>query len=94
MPHSEDGTRIDPLVSEPSDSGTSPPATAAAEPLDEPPLIRSMIVRIVHGAVVDILAGEIVSVFAHIERADQDGAGGFEPLDQSRVTRRPAAPRD
>jgi len=41
MPHSEAGTRIEPLVSEPSANGTSPPATAAAEPLEEPPLIRS-----------------------------------------------------
>ena len=40
MPHSDDGTRIEPLVSEPSDSGTRPPATAPPEPLDEPPVIR------------------------------------------------------
>ena len=42
MPHSEEGTRIEPLVSEPSDSGTRPPATAPAEPLDEPPVIRAV----------------------------------------------------
>src|SRR5258708_1944232 len=40
MPHSDAGTRIDPLVSEPSAIGTSPAATAAAEPPDEPPAIR------------------------------------------------------
>ena len=37
MPHSDDGTRIEPLVSEPSASGTRPPPTAAPEPPDEPP---------------------------------------------------------
>ena len=40
MPHSDDGTRIEPLVSEPSVSGTWPAATAAAEPPDEPPAMR------------------------------------------------------
>ena len=40
MPHSDDGTRIEPLVSEPSASGTSPPATAAPEPPEEPPVMR------------------------------------------------------
>jgi hypothetical protein len=40
MPHSDDGTRIDPFVSEPSASGTSPPPTAAPEPPEEPPAIR------------------------------------------------------
>ena len=38
MPQNDDGTRIEPLVSEPSESGTSPPATAPPEPLDEPRL--------------------------------------------------------
>ena len=40
-PHSAAGTRIDPLVSEPSASGTSDAATAAAEPPEEPPAMRS-----------------------------------------------------
>jgi hypothetical protein len=39
-PHSEAGTRIDPLVSVPSAIGTRPAATAAPEPPDEPPAIR------------------------------------------------------
>jgi hypothetical protein len=39
-PQKAAGTRIDPLVSDPSDSGTRPPATAAAEPPDEPPATR------------------------------------------------------
>jgi hypothetical protein len=39
-PHSELGTRIEPLVSEPSASGTWPAATQAPEPPDEPPAVR------------------------------------------------------
>ncbi len=40
IPHSAAGTRIDPLVSDASASGTRSAATAAAEPPDEPPAIR------------------------------------------------------
>ena len=40
-PQSAAGTRTEPLVSEPSANGTSPAATAAPDPLDEPPAIRS-----------------------------------------------------
>ena len=36
-PQNELGTRIEPLVSEPSEIGTRPAATAAPEPPDEPP---------------------------------------------------------
>jgi hypothetical protein len=42
MPQNDAGTRIDPLVSEPSAIGTSPPATAAPEPDDDPPVIRAV----------------------------------------------------
>src|SRR5689334_9562458 len=38
MPQNAAGPRIEPLVSDPSVSGTRPPATAAPEPLDEPPV--------------------------------------------------------
>src|SRR6185312_4878663 len=38
MPHSAAGPRIEPPVSEPSANGTRPAATAAPEPLDEPPV--------------------------------------------------------
>src|SRR5438874_10767276 len=37
-PHSEAGPRIEPPVSEPSAIGTNPAATAAPEPLEEPPV--------------------------------------------------------
>ena len=32
-----------------------------------------------------VLAGEVVGVFAHVERADQHRAGRFQPLDQGCV---------
>ncbi len=41
-PHSEAGTRMLPLVSLPSVSGTCPAATAAALPPDEPPATRAV----------------------------------------------------
>ena len=55
MPQNELGTRIEPLVSEPSASGTRPPATAAPEPPDDPPVMAREIVRIARRAVVHIL---------------------------------------
>src|SRR5689334_16929084 len=39
-PHTADGMRIDPPPSDPVHRSTSPAATAAAEPPDEPPLVR------------------------------------------------------
>ena len=39
MPQNELGTRIEPLVSDPSAIGTRPPATAAPEPPDDPPVM-------------------------------------------------------
>ena len=40
-PQSEAGTRIEPLVSDPRLNGTSPAATDAADPPEEPPAIRA-----------------------------------------------------
>ncbi len=40
-PQSDAGTRIEPLVSEPSVSGTNPAPTAAPDPPEEPPATRS-----------------------------------------------------
>ena len=40
QPQNDDGTRIEPLVSEPRASGTMPAATAVPQPPDEPPLMR------------------------------------------------------
>src|SRR3546814_9024527 len=41
MPQKEDGTRIDPFVSVPSEKSQSPAATEAAEPPEDPPALRS-----------------------------------------------------
>ena len=42
MPQSDEGTRIEPLVSEPSASGTRPPPTADPEPEEDPPAMCSV----------------------------------------------------
>src|SRR5688572_5351936 len=39
-PHNDAGTRIEPIVSPPKAAGTMPAATAAADPLEDPPLTR------------------------------------------------------
>ncbi len=46
------------------------------------------IVGIARRTVVRVLAGEVVGVFAHVQRADQDGARRLELLDQRRIRRR------
>ena len=88
MPHSDDGTRIEPLVSEPSVSGTWPAATAAAEPPDEPPAMRARSCGLRVGAVVRVLGGEAVGVLVHVERADQHRAGRLEAAHEQRVALR------
>ena len=93
MPQNDDGTRIEPLVSEPSASGTRPPATAPPEPPEEPPVMRLTSCGLREGAVVHVLAGEVVGVFAHVERADQHRAGGLQPRDQRWRRARPAGGR-
>jgi len=35
----------------------------------------------------DVLASEVVGVFAHVERTDQYGAGSLQALDQRRIAR-------
>ena len=85
MPQSEAGTRMEPLVSEPRAIGTRPPATAEPEPPEEPPDMRVGVVRVAGWAVMHVLAGEVVGVFAHVERADQDGTGGFEAGDEGAI---------
>ena len=42
--------------------------------------MRARVVRIARRAVVHVLAGEVVGVLAHVERADQHGAGRFQAL--------------
>ena len=33
----------------------------------------------------DVLAGEVVGVFAHVEGAEEHRAGGLQPRDQRRI---------
>ena len=40
MPQNDDGTRIEPLVSDPSAIGTKPPPTAQPDPPEDPPGVR------------------------------------------------------
>ena len=40
MPQKLDGTRIEPLVSDPNANGTKSPPTADPEPPEEPPAMR------------------------------------------------------
>ena len=39
-------------------------------------------------SVVHVFAGEVVGVFAHVERTDENGAGCFQPFHQHRIVRR------
>ncbi len=54
--------------------------------------VRS-VMRIARGAVVHVLAGEVVGVLAHVERADENGAGRLQARDERRIGRggRPVA---
>jgi hypothetical protein len=49
------------------------------------------VVRIARGAIVHVLAGEVVGIFPHVEGADEDGAGRFKARDQGGVARRGGA---
>ena len=84
-PQSELGTRMDPFVSVPSAIGTRPPATAAPDPPDDPAGHALEVVRIAGRAVMRVLAREVVGEFAHVERADEDGSGGFQARNRCRV---------
>jgi hypothetical protein len=51
-PHQNDGMRIEPAVSLPSDPKQSPAAVATPEPLEEPPGERSMFQGLRGGSIV------------------------------------------
>ena len=70
-----------------------PPATAPPDPPDEPPVMRADVVRIARWAVVAVLAGEVVGVLTHVQRADQHRAGGLQAADQGCIRARPADAR-
>jgi len=66
------GTRMEPLVSEPSARGTKPAATAAPDPPEEPRLPRR-IVGIARGSVVRFSVVNPKRVLVHVERAQEHG---------------------
>ena len=43
------------------------------------------IMRVAGGAVMNVLAGEIIGVFAHVDGADEHRAGGFEARDHGGI---------
>ena len=77
----------------PSVSGTSPAAIAAPEPPGRAAGHVVEGVRVVGVAVVDVLAGEVVGVLAHVERADQDRARPPPGAAPGRRRARPAPAR-
>ena len=76
---------VEPLVCEPIASGTMPAATAAAEPLEEPPGVRVAIVRIAG------LAGAEQRHFGGHGLAHDHRAGLAQQRDRGAVAVRPAA---
>ena len=46
------------------------------------------VVRIARRPVMRVLAGEVIGVFAHVQRPHQDRAGGFQPRDQRSIRHR------
>ena len=74
-PQNDAGTRIEPLVSEPSESGDHAGGDRRRRAAGRAARHAARVVRVARGAVVGVLAGEVVGVFAHVERAEEDGAG-------------------
>ncbi len=95
MPHSAAGMRIDPPVSEPMAAGHRPPATATAEPLDEPPATRWVVAvpRIPRRAHRLVASPAAEREFDHVRLAERDHSGGREAFDRRRrVIGDPAEP--
>ncbi len=93
IPHSDAGTRIEPLVSLPRLKWTSPAATAAAEPPEEPPAIRDRSCGFARRAIVAVFGGEAVGVGVHIEHPAEQGAGAVQLAHRPAIAgcRRPVA---
>ena len=72
--------RTEPPQSVPSAKSTSPPATAAAEPFDEPPGTRPGALHVHRRAEVHVLAGQAVAKLVAMGLAGHVGAGGEQPL--------------
>ena len=85
VPHAAEGSRIEQPVSEPMPRSASPPASAAALPDDEPPVVLPGWRRVVDGAVPRVRAEHAPGELGQVGLADDDGAGIEHPLDDRRV---------
>ena len=75
MPQNDAGPRIEPPVSEPSEAGTRPAASAAPEPLDEPPVKCSRFHGLRAGGHGRSNDGPAVRELVGLQLAEQDRAG-------------------
>jgi hypothetical protein len=79
---------MEPPVSVPSAKGTTPAATAAAEPLLEPPVVRSGETRVFDVAVVRVFPGDAVGEFVEVRFAGEDPSGGVHGANEGGIRRR------
>ena len=82
------GTRPEPAVSVPSASGTSPAATATAEPELDPPGISSAIEQIPRHAIGRAHADQAGGELVEIGLADDERAGRAQARHRGRIVRR------
>ena len=76
MPHIDAGKRIEPPMSLPCATGTSPAATAAADPPLDPPVLRVEVPRIVRRAVRERLGGAARRELGRVRLPDEHEPGG------------------
>ena len=86
-PHIAAGWRTEPPVSVPVASGTSPAATAAAEPPDEPPAIRAASHGLRTAPKTGFSLADPMANSSQLSLAEADGAGRGHALDHGRVER-------
>ena len=79
-------------MSEPSDKGPKPAASAADEPPDEPPGRPRPVPRIVGRAVNVVVALPVAQDEGHVGFAEDDGPGALEARDRERVLFRDKIP--
>ena len=84
MPHTAAGTRTEPPVSEPRAKSAAPPATAEADPLEEPRDAAGGI-AVDRRPVMEILALQAIGELVGDGLADEIGAGSQKPVDRRGV---------
>ncbi len=80
MPVKAAGSRTEPPPSLPSASGQMPAATAAAEPALDPPGVQVEVPGIAGGREERVVAEAAIAEFGRVGLAEDDRAGGAEPL--------------